>query len=237
MELSVAPPTSFAHELLQVSSIIDEEATQKLTEPAILMRLVDHISAHPGASLSFEEIPITYHLSKRALNDFLVVTSALGVTKRHAPGIFSFEGKGLDRRIQMQLSQEVEMAAKRGSMAEIFGFNDVPPIDELALRFVKLFLFLRKDSIDIRQAAKLMSTKNAKYKTVLRKLYLVTTSLEASGIVEKTRNLSEVKFVNTDWTTSEADRMNVLSMLVDHEKREDEIYERRRRTFEEQTFI
>lgn len=235
MDVSVAAPFPFHEEFIPIPPIIHQDSSEKLTEPAILMRLVDDISGHVGALLSVREILLVYHLSKRALNDFLAVTSALGVTKRLTSDTFCFQRKGLSRELQMKLTHEIETASKRASVPEIFSFQDVPPIGELAIRFIKLFLFLRKDAIDIRQAAKLMSTKSAKYKTVLRKLYLVTTSLEASGILEKMRNLSEVRFIHNDWTAP--DRLTVFGMLVDEQTRVDQLYAKRRRTFEQQTSL
>ena len=235
MELGVPRRRIIKEEAQHERSGSEEEQSLKATEPAILLRLVETISTQPGIPLSTEEIPNRFQLSKRALNDFIAVTSAVGVTKRISATTFSFQRKGLDRQLEAKLAQEIELAAKRTPLVELFAFNDVPPINELTIRFIKLFLFLRRDSVDIRQAAKLMSTKNAKYKTVLRKLYMVTTSLEASGIVEKTRNLSEVRFVNNGWATSESKRMDVLSMLVDQPEREDEVYEGRRRLFDEMT--
>ena len=232
---SPARKRSFALETQQDRSGSEEEQSLKATEPAILHRLVENISTEPGLPLSIEEIPNKFQLSKRAFNDFIAVTSAVGVTKKLSPTTFAFQHKGLDHQVQSRLTQEVELQAKRTPLVEVFAFNDVPPIGELAIRFIKLFLFLRRESIDIRQAARLMSTKNAKYKTVLRKLYMVTTSLEASGVVEKTRNLSEVRFVNKGWAASQSNRMDVLAMLVDQPEREDEVYEKRRRLFDEMT--
>jgi hypothetical protein len=60
---------------------------------------------------------------------------------------------------------------------------------------IKLFFVLKVTSLDLRKIARLFAQNHIKYKTMLRKLYIVINGLEVAHLVRKTAAVSQIQLL------------------------------------------
>jgi hypothetical protein len=109
-----------------------------------------------------------------------------------------------------------------------------PSLQRLAVAIIKLFFYLRVKFLDLRKVGRLFSQRNTKYKTMLRKLYTVATGLELTGIIQKTRVVSEIQLVAPLEGDHDVIQLGLGSILNTKEELEEEhACARRRQEFEE----
>jgi hypothetical protein len=86
--------------------------------------------------------------------------------------------------------------------------------------------------LDLRQVGKLFSHRKTKYKTMLRKLYTVASSLEIAGIISRTSSVAEIRLNLNAKAVPERSPMNVMSLLnTESELLNGQLYEARRKAF------
>jgi hypothetical protein len=117
-------------------------------------------------------------------------------------------------------------------VAQIFDCTTNSSIQYIGLSVIKLFLYLDTKFLDLRQVGKLFSNGKTKYKTMLRKLYTVASSLEIAGIISRTSSVAEIKLNFSAKDKPERSPMNVMSLLnTESELMNGQLYEARRKAF------
>lgn len=208
-------------------------AAPNINETMILKKVVYGIDSMHSCVYDLNKICLDNNIKRRGLYDFLSIASAFGICKKLSSDRFDWNGfTHLDRYIQ-NLAQQIECEARVRKMSDIFDCSSNASLQNIALNLIKLFHYLGVKYLDLRQVARLFAGKYAKYKTMLRKLYTISSSLEIAMIISKTTTSAEIKLNFSVKEPEYRGAMDIMSLLNTKKELETEsVYEKRRKEFE-----
>jgi hypothetical protein len=130
------------------------------------------------------------------------------------------------------IRRDAQEAPPNSEIKEVFNAALDSSIQRIAVALVKLFFYLRVKFLDLRRVSRLLAQGTSKYKTMLRKVYTVATTLEILGIVKKTNVVAEIQLrIPLDSETCDM-TLKVASLLnTDDQVKQEMMYDRRRREF------
>ena len=197
----------------------------------LLKQIIERISKCDTKVFNINELCLKYSIKRRLLYDFLSIASIFNVCEKINSESFRWNGLvGIEVMLQ-QIKAGLVREAEVRSMLEIFDCTTTSSIQNIAVSVIKLFLFLGVKFLDLREVGRLFCQRKIKYKTMLRKLYTVASSLEIAGIISRTAVVAEMK-LNVVLHPKEAAKMGVISILnTESELASEQIYERRRKEY------
>ncbi|OHT04960.1 hypothetical protein TRFO_27468 [Tritrichomonas foetus] len=171
-----------------------EPIKSPLNDTALLKSIITSIECEGDNLLNMNTVCDKHKAKRRGLYDFLSIGSVFGICSKATPDSFRWHGLEKYKDEMPKIQAQVEQQAKaKYSLMHIFDCSFNSSLQNIALSVVKLFFYLNEDSLDLRQVGKLFSQGKTKYKTMLRKLYTVASSLEIVGIISKTSTVAEIK--------------------------------------------
>lgn len=208
-----------------------ESKPQCVNDTMLLKQIIDRISKCESKLFNINEICGTYGIKRRLLYDFLSISSIFNVCQKINNESFIWNGlTGIEATLD-HIRAGLEHEAKIRSMVEIFDCTTTASIQNIAVCVIKLFLYLGVKFLDLREVGRLFCQRKIKYKTMLRKLYTVASSLETAGIISRTAVVAEMK-LNMGVTVKDTKKMGVMSILcTESELAREQIYERRRKEY------
>lgn len=124
----------------------------------------------------------SYGITRRIFYDFITIMTAIEIAKK----INSEEFIWICVRNHISLIDKIKDEMKSENIKiDIFNCENDGKLSEVTIKLIKLFYFLGTDTIDIKKVSKLFVSGIVKRKTMIRKLYTITTSLEIIGLICK----------------------------------------------------
>jgi hypothetical protein len=209
-----------------------EPLKSSVNDAMILKLTTDKISQTKGRFFSINEVCASTFVKRRSLYDFLSIASIFGICRKLSKDSFEWNGLQHVQETIENLRQNLEVEARISNLNQIFDCTLNSSIQSIAMSVIKLFLYLDTRFLDLRQVGKLFSQGRAKYKTMLRKLYTVASSLEIAGIVSRTNSVAEIRLNYSAREPPQQSPMNVRSLLnTESELIDTQLYEARRKMF------
>jgi hypothetical protein len=164
-----------------------------VNETPILRELVRQLELGHHPVMSVDEISRSYGVKRRTLYDFIGIFSVFGICRRSLNN--SMEWLGLSHIVRSldDIRHQVQADSGRSTLVSLFNYAANPSLSHISEAVVRLFFCLRLRYLDLRKVARLFAHGQAKYKTMLRKLYTVVCGLELAGIVSRTDIVSQIK--------------------------------------------
>lgn len=198
----------------------------------LLKKTIETISQSPRKMFGINGVCSAFGIKRRGLYDFLSVSTIFGVCRKANSDEFEWIGLGGIEKKLKEISDGLERDATTASVLELFNCATNSSIQNVSVCVIRLFLYLNVRCLDLREIGKLFCQKRCKYKTMLRKLYTVASSLEIAGIISRTAVVAEIK-LNFNPAGEERKAMDVRSLLnksSDTEK--EQRYAERREAYE-----
>jgi hypothetical protein len=204
-----------------------------MNDSLALHRIFQHLEGSPRTLGSIDALAHEFGIRRRGLYDFISICSVFGICKRISNNQVEWDGANRSLARINAIRSESQQESSESKIKEVFNYYLDASLQRIAVGLVKLFFYLRVKFLDLRQVSRLFAQRTTKYKTMLRKVYTVATSLEIVGIVKKTTVVSEIQLsVPLDSEDSEKG-LKVSSILNSKEQIElQKLGEKRRRDFE-----
>jgi hypothetical protein len=204
-----------------------------MSETVILKRILSYLEVHLQTPISIDVLAAEFGIPRRSVSDFVTICSTWRICQRMTHNCVEWLGIDQALPVLKALRQEVQDETADRGLCELFNYSIDSSLQRMALAVVKVFFFLGVKFLDVRKVSRIFAQRNAKYKTILRKLYTVSSVLEVAGIVRRTAMVSEIQLIVTFDAENEMPRLGLRSILNTKEELETEIlYERRRREFD-----
>lgn len=178
----------------------------------MLRKTIKTISQSSKSVFGINEVCSEFGIKRRGLYDFLSVSAIFDVCKKTTNDEFLWIGLGGIEGKLKEIQGRLENDAKETSMLDLFNCATNSSIQNVSICVIRLFLYLNVKCLDLREVGKLFCQKRCKYKTMLRKLYTVASSLEIAGIISRTVLVAEIK-LNFGPEHDEQSTMDVRSLL------------------------
>jgi hypothetical protein len=202
-------------------------------ESAMLKRTLDQLENHLGVPVAVDDLARLPGLKRRCVQECLAVCSVFGICQKRSTRSFQWYGRHQASCAIAQLRDEVIRDARMRSLREIFDCSNDPSLPHLATALVKLHIYLGAKFLDLRKVSRLFCRGILKYKTMLRKLYTVTSILALIAVHRRTASPSEVQFTYPLRPVVDSGLSLEILLNTQAELEEGQICERRRREFEE----
>jgi hypothetical protein len=203
-----------------------------MNDGVALRRILRYLELGPKRQHAIDTLAHDFGIRRRSLYDFISIFCVFGICRRDANGSVEWVAMNCSIQIVNTLRCEAEREAPNSEIKEVFNAALDSSIQRIARSLVKLFFYLRVKFLDLRQVSRLFAQWNTKYKTMLRKVYTIATSLEILGIVKKTNVVAEIQLIVPLDSEIREPTLNVQGLLntydqISHEK----VCDRRRRQF------
>ena len=206
-----------------------------------ISHIVHFIEVEPNKSFSVNKLCNDFKIKRRVLYDFVSILSEFGCcTKIYAEKFEWFGLSALNKKINdMKATFDKESRIlKDNQIRDSFDCVTNTSLPQIAVCIIKLFFYLNVKTLDLREACKFFVMKDpAKYNTLLRKMYTVSSRLKVVGILSETLNTAEIHLcnfesqANNDSSNSRNVKINNL-INTDQELKIEQIYSQRRKEFE-----
>jgi hypothetical protein len=144
-----------------------------------------------------------FEVKRRLAYDFVMCVCALGICKKTGENRFVWRGIAqIDRAIEEMLKELRDELGQHMTMKQIFCSDLGESFDKAPWMLLKLFLYLRVPKLDLRPVALFFLQGTSNYKTMLRRLYSIASTLEGLGFLRRTGCPAEVELSRTDWIDS-----------------------------------
>lgn len=131
---------------------------------------------------SITNICYMYGVTRRIFYDFITIMAAVEIVKKINSENFIWISVKKHIGFIEQIKDEMK---KENVKIEMFNCENNGQLSEVTIKLIKLFYFLGTDTVDIRKVSKLFVRGIVKRKTMIRKLYTITTSLEIIDLISK----------------------------------------------------
>ena len=171
----------------------------------------------------------SYLITRRVLYDFITIMTAIKVVDKISNENFIWKGIKFYPIFIKSIKDEISTISHCDF--KMFNCNDNDKLKNVTVKLLELFYYLGTEALDIRRVSILFINGTVKRKTMLRKLYTISNSLEVIGLIEKTDQPAIIK-INISPIP-----LAGIELLLNHpiKMREEEIFVRRREKFNEIT--
>ncbi|KAH0787756.1 transcription factor E2F7/8 [Histomonas meleagridis] len=168
----------------------------------------------------------TYSITRRVLYDFITILHALNVVDRMSNETFLW--KGIKNQYQFVENIKNDPSLNSGCNFKQFSCDQDSHLSQVVVRLIRLFYYLGTEILDIRKVSKLFIKGEVKRRTMLRKLYTISSSLNVVGLIERTDQPATIKIC-----VSPLPLTSIEILLNNSHVRNEEIFVARRKAFEE----
>lgn len=181
-----------------------------------------------GQKLSLNYFCEKYDIKRRVLFDFLSIMNGLHICTRYSNEEFQWNGTKLDITMLSKIKKNAKSDDR--PIQQIFNCNDKIGLNFVCYNLISLFFFLDSEVLDLKKVAKLFAPTGPALRTMLRKMYTISSSLETIGFISRTGKPAEIKLSPIFFSSTPTD-VAIPSLLNSYN--EDEIiYAKRRKEFD-----
>lgn len=153
--------------------------------------LIQKYDGKPDSIIQVNNIANETGVEKRRLYDLMNVLVACEICTKADTHLYRWNGIHAFNTTLKKIAKEVELKAMHTDIEHLFLIPDSPTIGSLTTQFLGAYTYLGIPSMNIRDAALLMSIDEDKAKPILRRLYLVAYLLEHIGIFKHASKIGE----------------------------------------------
>ncbi|OHS92747.1 hypothetical protein TRFO_12292 [Tritrichomonas foetus] len=136
-----------------------------------------------GRTIHLEKLCKVSSIEKRRLSDLFSVLCSLNVCTKICNQCFRWNSMGNVRSTLYNTAVQLEERSRIQTITDLFDANGSPPIGELSIKLIEVFLFFGESEMSLPIIARLLSPKPEKTKQVLRRVYLAAYFLEQFNIL------------------------------------------------------
>ncbi|EAY02642.1 hypothetical protein TVAG_252930 [Trichomonas vaginalis G3] len=137
----------------------------------------------PGEYIKVSTMAEIENCEKRRFYDLFNVLCAIGLCTKSMNKVYCWAGEENMLFVIRQEYERVEKLAINQDFWSIFKMPESPPIGQLALTTITLFLFFGSTELALKQICLVMTQKRSKMSQLLRRLYLSAFFLEQIGLI------------------------------------------------------
>lgn len=146
-------------------------------------KIISQCKAQPSEYIRVNTIAEAENCEKRRLYDLFNVLCSLGLCTKTVNKMYCWAGEeNMMKTIQAEYVH-VESQAINTDFWTIFKMPESPPIGQLALTSVIIYLFFGTNEMALKQICLIMAQKRSKMSRLLRRLYLAAFFLEQIGVI------------------------------------------------------
>ena len=154
-------------------------------------RLIQKNEKRPNGTLQINRLSFEHGIEKRRLYDLmnvLVACDSCAKTDSHSYRWLALKNA---KSAVERIAKEIESRAIDTPISDVFVLPDSPSIGLMTTMFIGAFTYFNVRFMNIRDVALLMSTDEAHYKPILRRLYLVAFLLERVGLFRHEQKMGD----------------------------------------------
>ncbi|OHT04044.1 hypothetical protein TRFO_28542 [Tritrichomonas foetus] len=199
-----------------------------VTETINMKEAVVEMEEKIGEKLLLNDFCEKYGIKRRVMFDFLSIMNSLNICTRFSNDEFQWNGAKLDYTLISNIKKTVQHDTR--PIQQVINCGEKTDLNFVCYNLISLFFFLDYDVLDHRKVAKLLAPSGPAYRTMLRKLYTISSSLETIGFISRTGKPAEIRLSNIFF---EMPTNNVqISSLLNKKRDEIDVYEKRRMEYE-----
>ena len=221
---------SFTRKFSTATVIPKKEKAKKtsITETLNMKDAVQEMEERIGQKLALNYFCEKYNIKRRVLYDFLSIMNGLHICTRYSNEEFQWNGAKLDITILSKIKKNAKQDNR--PIHQIFNCNDKIGLNFVCYNLISLFIYLNSEVLDLKKVAKLFASSGPALRTMLRKMYTISSSLETIGFISRTGRPAEIKLSPIFFSSTPSD-VSISSLLNSYN--EDEIiYAKRREEFD-----
>ena len=206
-----------------------------INETSSLRILVSKLETLIGKEFNYLSLCSQFSVKRRVLYDFIQIVEPLAIIDRKNNNLFVWNGISNFQTVIPTLLSNLQNETLSHSFVNIFSCSNDSSLVHITILLLKLFCYLNTKTLDLRSVAFLFTQGPTKFKTLIRKLYTVSTSLEVVGILSKTSKVSEVKLLVPELLIRNQNQNIGVQALINttEELQQFEMFEQRRKEFNE----
>ncbi|OHT10596.1 hypothetical protein TRFO_19996 [Tritrichomonas foetus] len=164
-----------------------------------LLSVIAMLESHIHKPMTIFSIGHNSNVSSKRLYEMMNVACVIGACRKCEGSLYIWQGVDKIKHRLIQLFAETEAEACQVDMAKMFKVKSPPSIEELTTKFLKLYFYLGKQSIEIRDAVLLFSANGSKSQTILRRLYCIANILATFQVIDHPHHRAQF-IINIDVT-------------------------------------
>ena len=215
------------------NGLVKKEKIKKttITETINMKDCVDELEKCVGMRLKLNYFCKKFDIKRRVMFDFLSVMDTLNICTRFSNEEFTWNGVRLDKTFISNLKKSVK--ADNRDIRNVFQCSDKLGLSAVCYNLIALFLYLNVNVLDLRKVAKLLAPHGPSYRTMLRKLYTISSSLEKVNFIS--RNGKPAEIILSDIFFKSPLDTTQISSLLNNTSNDEETYIKRREEYEKAT--
>ncbi|EAY13172.1 hypothetical protein TVAG_444560 [Trichomonas vaginalis G3] len=150
---------------------------------ATVKKIISQCKASPQEYIKVNTIAENENCEKRRLYDLFNVLCSLGLCTKTVNKMYCWSGEDNMLKTINEEYERVESLAINNDFWTIFKMPESPPIGQLALTTVIIYLFFGTNEMALKQVCLVMAQKRSKMSCLLRRLYLAAFFLEQVGVI------------------------------------------------------
>ncbi|EAX81440.1 hypothetical protein TVAG_554920 [Trichomonas vaginalis G3] len=157
--------------------------TKEYTFSHVIKKIITSIKSKPGEPIKVNIIAGEENCEKRRLYDLFNVLCSLGLCNKSIGKMYMWVGEeNMLRTIQFEY-EKFETEAIQNEFWEFFKLPESPPIGQLTMMILVIFLFFGVHEMSLKQICLVLAQKRSKMTVLLRRLYLAAFFLEQLGLI------------------------------------------------------
>ncbi|OHT00236.1 hypothetical protein TRFO_33107 [Tritrichomonas foetus] len=136
-----------------------------------------------GRTIHLEKLCKVSSIEKRRLSDLFSVLCSLNVCTKICNQCFRWNSMANIKPAINNIAISLEERSRILTIGELFDANGSPPIGDLSIKLIEVFIFFGETEMNLPVIARLLSPKPEKTKQVLRRVYLAAYFLEQFNIL------------------------------------------------------
>ncbi|EAX97105.1 hypothetical protein TVAG_451430 [Trichomonas vaginalis G3] len=168
-------------------------------------KIIKECKDNPHEPISVNKIVESENCEKRRLYDLFNVLCAVGLCTKTMHKLYLWNGDENMLRTIQQEYERVESLVISRDMWDIFKMPESPPIGQLTLAIILVYLFFGTEEMTLKQICLIMTQKRSKMNRLLRRLYLAAFFLEQIGVITHASHIGSYKLaIDTETIISTA---------------------------------
>ena len=163
-------------------------------------RILYYCRSNPRKLIKIHELAEQEKCEKRRLYDLFCVLCSLGLCQKTVDKLYSWKGdENMLNTIQAEY-EKIEHLSFRTELADIFQLGESPPIGQLALNMVTIFLYFGEKELSLKQVCFVMCKNKSRMEPLLRRLYLAAFFLEQVNVLTHSYQIGSYQVsLDIDW--------------------------------------
>lgn len=199
-----------------------------ITETFNVKEAVNEMEKNIGKKFTLNYFCEKYNIKRRVLFDFLSIMNGLTICTRYSNDDFQWNGIKLDHKFVSTINKTFLNSSR--PLKLLFNCSEKIGLNVICFHLISLFLYLDLHILDLRKVAKIFASPGTPQKTMLRKLYTISSSLETIGFISRTGKPAEIRL--SDIFFDSIPKNIALSSILISDPKEEQLFLKRRNEFE-----